>query len=190
MYKRKDHYYKKAREEGYRSRGAYKLKEINKKFHLIKKGDRVLDLGSSPGGWLQVAREIVGDDGYLMGVDKKRVSPLKYANVETTLCDIKEFHAKRKYDAVLSDMAPKTMGKKDVDQYRSYILAKKAFQTAEKALKEKGKFLTKIFQSEHVKGFSNELKKKFDYVKPYRPKTTRKGSYEVYIICKSFKTPC
>ncbi len=189
MYERKDHYYRKARKEGYRSRAAYKLKDINRKFHIISWGDSVLDLGSRPGGWLQVAREIVGKEGYVMGIDRRRIPSLDYENVDTVQQDIEEFCTDRRFNVVLSDMAPKTIGKKDVDQYRSYQLAQKAAETAEKTLKENGNFVTKIFQSEHVKGFSMDLRKKFDHVKPYTPKATRKRSYETYIVCKGFKTP-
>jgi len=185
MYKRKDYYYEKAKKEGYRSRAAYKLKEINKRFRLMRRGDYILDLGCSPGGWLQVAREIVGESGYVLGVDKIRTPPLEYDNVEIREIDIEEFHTDTKFNVVLSDMAPKIMGKRDVDQYRSYILAKKAWDLAKEVLVERGNFLVKIFQSNEVRRFSDELRERFGYVKFYRPRSTRKGSSEVYIVCKS-----
>jgi len=187
MYKRKDYYYEKAKKEGYRSRAAYKLKEINKRFRLMRRGDYILDLGCSPGGWLQVAREIVGESGYVLGVDKTRTPPLEYDNVEIREIDIEEFHTDTKFNVVLSDMAPKIMGKRDVDQYRSYILAKKAWDLAKEVLVERGNFLVKIFQSNEVRRFSDELRERFGYVKFYRPRSTRKGSSEVYIVCKSFR---
>jgi len=190
MYKRKDYYHERAKKEGYRSRAAYKLKEINKRFRLIRKGDYVLDLGCSPGGWMQVAREIVGERGYVLGVDKVRALPLQYNNVDIIENDLEEFHTEMKFNVVLSDISPKIMGKRDVDQYRSYILAKKALEVAEKVLEDRGNFMVKIFQSEDVKSFSDDLRKRFGYVKFYRPRSTRKGSSEIYIICKSFKTSC
>jgi len=188
MYKRKDYYHERAKKEGYRSRAAYKLKEINKRFRIIRRGDYVLDLGCSPGGWMQVVREIVGERGYVLGMDKARTLPLQYDNVDIIESDLEEFHTEIKFNVVLSDISPKIMGKRDVDQYRSYILAKKALEVAEKVLEDGGNFLVKIFQSEDVKSFSDDLRKRFGYVKFYRPRSTRKGSSEIYIICKSFKT--
>jgi 23S rRNA (uridine2552-2'-O)-methyltransferase len=187
MYNRRDHYHRKAKKAGYRSRAAYKLKGINNRFHLLSRGDSVLDLGAAPGGWLQVAREIVGEEGYVLGVDKERISPLQYENVAVLQSDVDDLQLERTFDVILSDMAPHTIGKRDVDQYRSYMLARKTFQTAEKMLKENGNFLTKIFQSEHVTSFSRELEKKFTYVKQYRPRATRRGSFEMYIVCKKFR---
>ena len=190
MYNRRDHYHKRAKGEGYRSRAAYKLKGINRKFSILRKGDHVLDLGAAPGGWLQVAREIVGEEGYLLGVDRERIPEMDYENVDTLCIDIDDFSTERRFDVVISDMAPKTTGKKDVDQYRSYMLAMKASEIAESVLNPNGIFLTKLFQSEHLKELSTDLGKKFGYVKSYRPRATRKGSFEIYVICKRFRTPC
>lgn len=190
MYKRKDYYYEKAKKEGYRSRAAYKLKEINRRFRVIRKGNYVLDLGCSPGGWLQVTREIVGERGHVLGVDKIRTLSLKFDNVDIVVSELEDFHTEITFNVVLSDISPKIMGKRDVDQYRSYMLAKKAFEVAEKVLKENGNFLVKILQGEDVKSFSDELRNKFGYVKIYRPRSTRKGSSEIYIICKYFKISC
>ncbi|MCK4637300.1 MAG: 23S rRNA (uridine(2552)-2'-O)-methyltransferase, partial [Methanomicrobia archaeon] len=90
MYKRKDYYYEKAKKEGYRSRAAYKLKEINRRFRVIRKGNYVLDLGCSPGGWLQVTREIVGERGYVLGVDKIRTLSLKFDNVDIVVSELED----------------------------------------------------------------------------------------------------
>ena len=129
-YKRKDGYWKMAKREGYRSRSAYKLVQVNKKFRLIKKGDYVLDIGCAPGGWMQVARQIVGDEGYVLGVDVQNISVFHEDNVtivkkDITDEDIVEVLKKKTafFDVIISDISPNISGVWDVDHYKSIVLS-------------------------------------------------------------------
>ncbi len=187
-YEKEDFYTKKARELGYRSRSAFKLKELNDKFKIIKKGDRVLDLGSAPGGWMQVIREIIGSKGYLLGIDIQFFEQFSERNVDILIRDItdtrtlEKIKKKKKFDVVTSDLAPKTSGIKTIDKEKSLELSNIAFDIAINVLKEKGNLLIKVFDSEKVKNLKADLKKNFKEVKQYRPRATRKSSYEVYLM--------
>ncbi|MBU7024870.1 MAG: RlmE family RNA methyltransferase, partial [Theionarchaea archaeon] len=116
-YRRKDGYWRKAKKEGYRSRASYKLMQLNKKFGLMRRGDTVLDVGCAPGGWIQVAREIVGESGYVLGIDLQRISPFKEDNVEALQADITSSNTvtmirerKEVFDVVISDISPNISG--------------------------------------------------------------------------------
>ncbi len=195
IYNRKDFYYKKAKSEGYRSRAAYKLLELNKKFSVIKKGDIIADLGCAPGGFLQVASELTGEDGIVVGVDLVSVEPVG-RNVfllqgDFTKVDVKEKMLQitrgKKFDVILSDMAPKTSGIHFRDSYLSFRLAEEAFSSARDMLIKGGNILIKIFESEEVKGLTDSLRKSFESLYLNRPESTRKGSKEIYIIGKQYK---
>ena len=189
QYDRKDRFYRKAKEEGLASRASYKLLEIQKKFKVIKRGDIVLDLGAAPGGWLQVAGEIVGEKGMVFGID---LLPLKIAipkNVTFHQGDIrdegsyKEFCEKNvRADLVVSDMAPNTSGVRFKDAYLSYELAKAALDITKRFLRPGGNFVAKIFPGEEFAKFKDELGLYFEKVMQYRPEATRKTSIEVYLI--------
>ena len=183
----KDFYTRKSREEGYYARSAYKLKQINKKYNIIKKGDEVLDLGCSPGGWIQASLEIVSKNGYVMGIDIVNVKKIEAKNFEFIKSDIHKTDLKRNFDAVLSDMAPRTTGMRDLDQERSYDLAKQALETAKKHLKSGGNFLCKIFQGPKYNEFMKEVRKNFEFIKTVKPKASKKQSKEMYVVGKCMK---
>jgi len=193
VYEKKDSYYRKSKEEGYRARSAYKLKQINNKFRIIKKGSVVIDIGASPGGWSQVASNIVGPQGKVIAVDKEWMEPLKNDNFTFIQGDItdgctteKIIDSIGKVDALISDIAPKTTGIVDIDRSRSAILSMMALEIGIKVLKPRGNFLTKVFQSQESEELFAEMKEHFSYTKRYRPPSTRKRSAEIYFIGKNF----
>ena len=189
-------YYNKAKEEGYRSRASFKLKQINSKFKIFEDAKNVLDLGAAPGGWLQVASEEMWDeDGLVLGVDLKEIKPLYVDNVTTLVGDIRDleiqdeilsaFHGKA--DVIMSDMAPDVMGQWDLDQYRQIHLARIALKLCDTLLKRNGWFIVKIFQGgEHIK-FISEVKDMFHVVKNFKPLASRTKSSERYIVANKLK---
>ncbi len=193
-YRRKDGYWRMAKREGYRSRASYKLLQLNKKFHLIKKGDYVLDIGCAPGGWMQVAKEIVGENGYILGVDIQRIPFFEEKNVEFLRKNVEDtdivFKIKERaetFDVVISDISPKISGVWDVDHSRSVELSEKALNLAVELLRHDGNFLVKVFQGEFFSEFFQKVKSHFSYAKISSPQASRKSSAEVYIIGKHFR---
>ena len=211
MYNRKDHYYKKAKDEGRASRAVYKLEQIQSKFKIIRKGDKVLDLGCAPGGWMEIVSEIVGKDGLVVGID---LLPLKIQlrpNMKYVQGDINDDEALNKVaaelalpknsenqksklcgyhhcvDVVISDMAPNTSGVAFKDCFLSYELCTMALDTAKKMLKPNGNFAAKIFQGKEVEEFKRDLRACFQKVAQYLPPATREGSKEIYIVATGFK---
>ncbi|MEW6221716.1 MAG: RlmE family RNA methyltransferase [Candidatus Hadarchaeota archaeon] len=183
-------YYRRAKREGLRSRAAYKLAELDKSYHLFKRGDVVVDLGAAPGGWLQVAGDRVGESGFVLGVDIQPIEKLPQKNIlfisaDITLDSTLELLKKnlpRKADVVLSDVSPGISGVWDVDHVRSVELARKALKVAEMLLAPGGKFLVKVFQGGLFAEFLTETKRKFEFVKVSKPPASRKGSAETYIV--------
>ncbi len=182
----KDYYTRKSREEGYYARSVYKLKQLNKKYSIIKQGDKVLDLGCSPGGWVQVSLEIVGKEGSVVGIDleKAKVKAENFKFIQGDVYDKKNLEVVEKFDVVLSDMAPKTSGIRDLDQERSFDLAKQALSVAKKKLKVGGNFVCKIFQGKDYPNFINQVKKEFKFVKTFKPEASKSGSKEMYVVGK------
>ncbi len=188
-----EHYYNKAKEEGYRSRASFKLKQIHNKFKIFDNAKNVLDLGAAPGGWLQVAsEEMMDEDVLVLGVDLKDIKPIYADNVATIVGDVRDLEVqqeilgafKGKADVILSDLAPDVMGQWDVDQYRQIHLARIALKLCDKLLKGDGWFIVKIFQGgEHIK-YIRELKDMFKYVKNFKPQASRSRSSERYIIAR------
>ncbi len=181
----KDQFHKLALELGYRSRAAFKLLQIIEKIPFIKKGDKVLDLGAAPGGWIQAVKKIIGDEGFIYGVDIKPIKPFNLNNVKTEVLDLTSEDAAskilkltngEKMDVVLSDASPKFSGVSELDAYRQYYLAKKAFEIVEKTLKKGGGFLVKMLQSKELKLLEEELKHRFKKVKLIKPLASRKES--------------
>lgn len=183
----KDFYTRKSREEGYHARSVYKLKQINKKYNLIKKRDRVLDLGCSPGGWVQASLEIVGNRGFVIGIDIKPVKKIKAQNFQFIRGDIEKVEIDGTFDVIVSDMAPKTTGDRSLDQERSYDLAMTALKIADRNLKECGNFLCKIFQGKDYPEFLNQMKKRFEFVKTVKPEASKKASKEMYVVGKCIR---
>ena len=189
---KKEHFYRSAKKEGYRSRAAYKLKQIDKRFSLISKGDNVVDLGAAPGGWCQVAAELVGEYGKVVGIDLDHISPLDgVIIIRGDLLDERTVDRVRSeistVDVVISDMSPNISGVYSLDQARSFELAMCTLGIAEKILRRYGNMVTKIFEGEDFKTYLTEVKKKFQLVKPYSPPASRNKSSERYVVCKGFK---
>ena len=186
---KKDLYFIKSKIQGYRSRSAFKLKEMNKKFKFLRKNISLLDLGSSPGGWSQVAsREI--RTGKILAVD---IQPMeKINNVDFVNGDFRkeEIHSKIKsyfnnnIDAVLSDMAANTSGNKSMDSYRTGELCMKAMYLAKEILSNDGIFLSKIFMGSIFVEINKMAKRYFKNVIKYKPLSSKKESKEIYIYCK------
>ena len=186
-----DHYTRLAKKENYPARSVYKLKEIQAKFKVIKKGNRILDLGCSPGSWSIYAGEVADKNGEIIGIDLKQIdistiSSFKMIvgdalNPDTFLDEIKH-----PFDIVLSDMAPATTGRKDIDAIRSYELSEAAFSIAMKILKKGGNFVCKNFQSQDSKILIDKVKKNFNKQKIFKPKSSRKASNEIFVIGLGF----
>jgi len=189
--KKREHYYKQAKKDGYRARSAFKLKQIQKRFKILKKGSVVVDLGAAPGGWSQVAKEIVGENGTVVGIDLLPIKPIPGITFlqgdmtkESSVNELIEIVGDKKVDIVLSDMSPDISGNYSVDQARSVYLCEQALSTAELVLKSGGFFVCKIFQGEDLKDFIGKVGKSFINVKQFSPPASRKSSSEVYIIAK------
>ena len=185
----KDQFFKKAKIHGYRSRSAYKLIEMNKKFKFIKKNSFLLDLGSSPGGWSQVASEIIVD-GKILSIDNKNMNKVKNVNFilddinnEELTLKVKKFFNK-KIDVVLSDMAANTTGNKNLDSFRTGELCLNAMDLAKNVLRENGVFLTKVFMGSIFGEIQKKAKKYFKKEIKYKPLSSKNESKEIYIFCK------
>ena len=183
-----DHYTRRARDEKWVARSVYKLEEIDRKFQLIGSGHRLLDLGCYPGSWSQYSLKKVGLKGEVVGVDLRepeRFSAPNFRFIEADVITLDiEWLAKEIAfrDMVISDLAPQTTGIKLADTSRSMELAKKALEISLALLKEKGHFLSKVFEGEDMKAFRNEVKKRFDQMRLIRPSAVRKGSKEIYLL--------
>ncbi len=192
--RRRDYYHRLAKEEGYRSRAAYKLLQTSKKYRLIKKGDVVVDLGAAPGGWMQVARELVGEDGYVLGVDKELIEGFEWENVVSLVSDINILNEAdlleelpRKADVVLSDISPNISGIWEVDHARQIGLAEASLRTVIAVLRRENAFFVKVFQGDLLKAFLEKVKEYFRVVRLVKPKASRPRSSEIYILALGFK---
>ncbi len=187
---RKDYFYRKAKDQGYRARSAYKLQQINMKFRLIRKGDAILDLGAAPGGWLQVAKEI--SEGAVVGVDLESIRPID--GVTTIRADITAEETadlihealNGPADVVICDAAPNLTGNWTLDHARSIDLSCAALALAKKVLKPGGNFLVKVFQGDTFQDYLNEVKAEFGRVQSTSPLASRKESAEMYVIGRGF----
>jgi 23S rRNA (uridine2552-2'-O)-methyltransferase len=190
--RKNDYYYKKAKKMEYRSRAAFKLKQIDDRFHILRKGARVVDLGAAPGGWLQVAREVVGPSGKVVGLDMQSIEPID--DVIVIRGDIREEETVNelfsqiggKVDVVLSDMSPHISGSYSMDHARSVELCHHGLVFASKVLKKRGCMVMKIFQGDMMQDFLAEVRKHFGEVRLHGPKASRSSSSEIYIIAKGF----
>lgn len=188
-----DHLTLKAKSENYPARSVYKLEEIQKKFSIMKKGDRVLDLGCAPGSWLLYAADQVGVQGRVWGIDLTGVEiqlPAHVTAIQDNILALEnpEFlNPDTQFEVVLSDMAPATTGRKDVDAFRSFELCRMALETALEHLVAQGHFVCKIFQGNEFKKFEQKVKSAFRECKIFKPESCRKQSKEIYIIAKGRK---
>ncbi len=191
-----DRFYKAAKAAGYRSRSAYKLLQLSRKFRLIRHGDAVIDLGAAPGGWSQVARELVGESGVVISVDLQAIAPIEGVVVlrgdiadEATVRRIAAALAEQGREAaeiVIADAAPQLTGNKDLDQYRSFKLSAAALTVAAAVLRPGGHFVTKIFQGEYYPEFYRSVNERFRQTRAYAPEASRKRSAEVYVVGKGY----
>jgi 23S rRNA (uridine2552-2'-O)-methyltransferase len=189
-----DPFVKQAQKDGYRSRSAYKLIELNEKDRLIRPGMRVMDLGSAPGGWSQVAGRLVGAKGRVLATDILPMDGL--TNVDFIQGDftddavvqrIYEWLAGEKFDLIVSDIAPNISGIASADQGRSIYFLELALDTVCKTLKPGATFAAKMFQGSGSDEYLKELRKHFSKVSIRKPEASRKESREVYLVAKGFK---
>lgn len=192
--RKREHFYKEAKRVGYRARSAFKLQQIQQRFRVITTNATVVDLGAAPGGWSQIATELVGDKGTVIAADISPIKPL--INVQCiqgdvtqpeTIARLRQLMDTKKADAVLSDMSPDISGNYSVDQARSAYLCECALNVASQILKPGGNFVCKIFEGEDTKEFLEKVKQWFSIVKTFSPEASRKSSSEVYIIAKIYK---
>jgi 23S rRNA (uridine2552-2'-O)-methyltransferase len=189
----KDYYRKLAKEEGYRSRSAYKLIQLNKDYRILKPGYSVVDLGCAPGGWLQVARTVVSQSGKVIGVDIEKVAQLEGTTIlqgdieNAGTIDLLMQTLNGKANAVLSDISPKISGIWDIDHSKQISLSKSSMNIATKTLVGGGNAVLKVFEGEFLNGFNKEVKAYFNKVLMTKPVASRQQSSELYMVCLGFK---
>ena len=203
----KDEYYNRAKQEGYRSRAAYKLKQLDETADLIAEGATVVDLGAAPGGWSQVAAELAGGSGTVVAVDRQRIDPIEGVETvrgdmtdESTRADVLKQvgEADRREastgasgnaasgaaDIVVSDMAPNMTGEYELDHARSVHLARTAFETALELLAPGGDFVAKVFEGPDTDDLRADIDEEFEYVRSVHPEASRDASSELYLVGK------
>ncbi len=188
MKKVKDYYYKKAKQEGFAARSAFKIKEIDQKFKLLKPGSNVLDLGCFPGSWMQFISQKIGDNGLVVGIDRTDLKiPLK-KNMRFIHSDINDLDLSvsgsyvDQYDIICSDMAPNTMGIKSVDAERSLQLCQMALHIAQHWLKKNGSTLVKILQGGSFDRLLKQMRDEYNKVNIIKPKSSRNESKEIFVL--------
>jgi 23S rRNA (uridine2552-2'-O)-methyltransferase len=189
-----DPYVKQAQKDGYRSRSSYKLIELNEKDRLIRPGMLVVDLGSAPGGWSQVAGRLVGDKGRVLATDILPMAPLKNVEFiqgdftdETVFNQILAALEGAKADLIISDISPNITGIDSADQGSSIYLIELALDMARRVLKPKGNFVTKLFQGTGSDAYLKDLRTSFEKVSVRKPAASRPRSREVYVVARGFK---
>jgi 23S rRNA (uridine2552-2'-O)-methyltransferase len=189
---RRDFYRKLAHQEGYRSRAAYKLKELNKSYRIIGPGFYVLDLGCSPGGWTQVATELAGNKGKVLGIDTSFVEEIPNAHIirgniedESIVEEVFSYFG-RKVNAVICDLSPQVSGTWSIDHAKQIALNYAAIKIMDHVLAYKGNALFKVFDGEYSNEFRDYVKKKFTKVQLRKPKASRKTSSELYFVCLGY----
>jgi 23S rRNA (uridine2552-2'-O)-methyltransferase len=190
---KRDQYRRLAKENSYRSRAVYKLLQINKSYHILKSGMKIVDIGAAPGGWLQFASKITGDDGLVVGIDLKDIEPIP--NVITVKGNVEDDETSTlileflggKADLVLSDLAPNVSGLWEIDHLKQIELTRKAMTITRRILKQEGNALYKVFQGEATSEFISDTRKIFSKVIITKPDASRKQSSEIYLLCKKHK---
>jgi len=193
---RRDLYRRLAREQGYKSRAAFKLIEANERYGFLREGAKVLDLGAAPGGWLQVAAELVGPGGVVVGVD---ISPirLKEKNLVSLKMDVNDPELPTKVrqalggnpDVILSDLAPSVSGVWELDQTRQVDLTLKVLELSRSLLAEGGGVFCKLFEGERSQDVRDEFRRMFRSVRVVKPAASRTASSELYYYCEGLKHP-
>jgi 23S rRNA (uridine2552-2'-O)-methyltransferase len=189
---RKDQYRRLAHEQGFRSRAAYKLKELNQSYRLIGPGFYVLDLGCAPGGWSQMAAKLTGNQGKVMGIDLSYVEEIPNVHLlqadiedEFVIEEIMEYFG-RKVNAVICDLSPKVSGNWSVDHAKQISLNYDCTKIMDQVLANKGNAVFKVFDGEYSMEFRDYIKKKFARINLTKPKASRKQSSELYLVCMGF----
>lgn len=193
-YDRKDHFYHLAKKQGRRSRAFFKLEELNKEHHFIKRGHKVLDLGAWPGSWLEYSASVIGPPGVLVGIDLQKIESLPQSNVHLITGDVRDEENINKalelaggaFDAVISDMSPSLSGVKEVDVWAARSLAELAFYVAEQTLADGGTLAIKVFKSNEIDQFFRTIQKRFRKLIRKELDSTRKTSKEYYILGLGF----
>ena len=189
---RKDHYRRLAHEQGFRSRAAYKLKELNQSYRIIGPGFYVLDLGCAPGGWTQMAVKLSGNQGKVMGVDLSYVEEIPGAHVvkanieDEYLVEEIMSYFERKVNAVICDLSPQVSGNWSVDHAKQISLNYDCVKILDKVLSHTGNAVFKVFDGEYSMEFRDFVKKKFSRINLTKPKASRKQSSELYCVCLGF----
>ncbi len=189
---KKDQFRRLARDQGYRSRSAFKLKQINQSYRILNKGDCIVDIGCAPGGWMQIALHEVGTKGKVIGVDIKKIEPL--SNTFNIQGNIEDEHVTDNIlkisnscvDVVLSDLSPNVSGNWELDHARQIDLTRNALRLSNIVLKKRGKAVFKVFQGDMLNELVVELKKKFKKVILTKPNASRQVSSEIYLICLDY----
>jgi 23S rRNA (uridine2552-2'-O)-methyltransferase len=192
---RRDQYRKLAKQQGYRSRAAFKLLQLNKSYKIIKNSDKVVEFGCAPGGWIQAATQLVGPSGFVLGLDLKEINPLAGASFIKGSIDnpllteilLQTIGPNDKFDVVLSDMSPNVSGIWEIDHERQISLTSHALHVSIRILERRGNAIFKIFQGVSTRSFVNELAEHFALVKLSKPPASRQESSELYVICLGFK---
>ena len=193
--RKREYYYKKAKEENYRSRATYKLVQANEKYGFIKRDNIVVDLGAAPGGWIQAARKMTGKNGYVLGVDLKPIEPFTQEYIRTIIADFTEpgvivqilSFLPRKADVVLCDAAPNITGVWEVDHARQIDLAEKALEIAQCILKPSGSLFVKVFEGDLLNDYVQTVKTFFETAKIVKPQASRQKSSEMYLLALGLK---
>jgi len=188
--RRRDQFYKLAKEKGYRSRASFKLLQVNRSYRFIKHGRNVVDLGAAPGGWLQIAREAVGESGFVLGVDKQEIKPLPWRNVVTMVGDVEDRalpdlimeKVPDRVDVVLSDVSPNLTGSWEIDHARQVYLANQSLEIARRILRRGGAFFVKAFHGPDLQDFRSNLERSFQTVRIVKPPASRSDSSEIYFL--------
>lgn len=191
---KKDQFRRLARDQGYRSRSAFKLKQINESYRILNQGQCIVDIGCAPGGWMQIALSAVGTKGKVIGVDIKTIDPLANAfviqgsieeeKIRDSILTISNSHV----DVVLSDLSPNVSGNWELDHARQIDLTRNALNLSRKILKKGGKAVFKVFQGDMLNELIMELKKGFKKVIITKPNASRQVSSEIYLICIDYKS--
>jgi len=184
---KEEYYTLKAKQDKYPARSVYKLQQIDEKFNLINKNDKILDLGCAPGSWLIYASRKIGEKGTVTGIDLQDMKTEVPKNAIFLKQDVNAFKSDKKFDVIMSDMAPNTSGDHSVDVERSIELCETALKIAIVGLVKGGNFVCKIFEGEGIQDFFKKVEQNFSFVKRYKPLASRSESREIFIIGKGFK---